>query len=56
MLHKKRPSPPPDRPPRRSRRRFRSPWLYVFALIGVGTVLFLLIKYLIIPFILVPLA
>ena len=50
-MHRRKTSPPPEghRPRRTARRGRRGLLLYVFALIGVAAVLFLLIRFLIIP-------
>ena len=50
MLSGRQPAPPPERR-RRSRRRRSRPgiWLYLLAAIGLVSVLFLLIRFLIIP-------
>ena len=50
-MHRRKTSPPPEghRPRRTARRGRRGLLLYVFALIGAAAVLFLLIRFLIIP-------
>lgn len=53
MFRRKKPAFPPERGPRRRDRRRRNPWLYFFALIGMAAVLFLLIRFLIVPLLVV---
>ena len=49
MFRRRQPPPPKDpRSPRRRRRR-RSPWLWVLTLIGAATVLYLLLRFAIVP-------
>ena len=50
-MHRRKTAPPPEghRPRRTARRGRRGLLLYVFALIGAAAVLFLLIRFLIIP-------
>ena len=49
-MFRRKPAPPPEGPRRPGPRpRRRSVWLYAFALIGILAVLFLVIRFLIIP-------
>ena len=49
MFRRKRPT-PPEGPRRRRGQMPRSLWIWLLAMVGMGTVLFLLIRFLIIPF------